>query len=558
MKMNFLRKAMKKDQKNQGQVLVILALVLVALVAIIGLAVDTGYVYVSYARLSKAVDAAGLAATGEFKRPGGTSSAQLDALTDRMVGAAKQQLYLNGLPKVPDASGYPIVAVEWCHTNPIAVLCKDSTGTYDVKKVRITVTEMVPTFFLAVIGFRQIPITVQSYSQAASVDVVVVLDSSESMTYDAADGSADLDPKTCNPHGCQPFEKVKSAAKAFADNVLFSPYDRMSVVSFNQYASMAIKMSDDLSAIDTAIDNLLVFQPLRCPYTRDTLQAFYGTTDITLIPAPPTAADPGYTPFFSPGDPRTLTTCRFLDKDGVSGSFQYMDCPLDYGPSATQDRSHCGSSDPAAGIATGGNILQGIYTNVTSLDPSLDPDNAATWPEKRDQSLWVMVFLGDGSANSAYACSDAACSGAISICPRNTWPDSWGNPYCQDKNADESTRHEEFLSAGVRNPAYDADDAARDAFDAVTNDGAIIFTVGLSSTVHPLKNGLTVVPSYPAGLTLAPGTTLMGYPFANKISGDISTTKLPNAGEYKFAADGSSLTPIFLAIANKIATRLIQ
>jgi hypothetical protein len=263
-----------------------------------------------------------------------------------------------------------------------------------------------------------------------------------------------------------------------------------------------------------------------------------------MIPAPPTAFDPGYSPFYS-GDPRTKTVCRFLDKD--QGDFVGMDCPLDYGPPATQDRSWCGSSDPAAGIATGGNILLGNYTNITSDDPSLDPNDSTTWPLKRDQSLWVMVFLGDGSANSAYK-NDLVSGNILSVCPRNTWPDSFGNPYCQDKDAHESTRHAKGDSA------YDADDAARDEFDAVTYDGAIIFTVGLSSTVHPLKNGLTVIPP---GMTLAPGTTLLQYPFATKITGDLSTVK-ENAGEYRFAADGSTLTPIFLAIANKIATRLTQ
>lgn len=184
--MKFFRKTMKKGEKNQGQVLVILAIVMIVLVAIIGLAVDTGYMYMSYSRLSKAVDAAGLAATGEFKRP---INGDLSAMNDRMQAAAQQQLDLNGVDSTS-------VTIDWCFTD--SSLCKDAQGN-DIKKVRISATENVPTFFMAVLGIRQLPITVQSFTQAASVDVVVVLDSSESMTYDAPDNDPMLDPKQCNP-----------------------------------------------------------------------------------------------------------------------------------------------------------------------------------------------------------------------------------------------------------------------------------------------------------------------------------------------------------------------
>jgi len=53
---------------EKGQILVILALVFIGLIAIIGLAVDLGYLYVSYARLRRAVDAAALSATTQFKK----------------------------------------------------------------------------------------------------------------------------------------------------------------------------------------------------------------------------------------------------------------------------------------------------------------------------------------------------------------------------------------------------------------------------------------------------------------------------------------------------------
>ncbi len=45
------------------------------------------------------------------------------------------------------------------------------------------------------------------------MDVVLVIDSSDSMTYDAPQGDPMRDPSQCNPvHNCHPFEEVKAAA----------------------------------------------------------------------------------------------------------------------------------------------------------------------------------------------------------------------------------------------------------------------------------------------------------------------------------------------------------
>ncbi len=71
------------------------------------------------------------------------------------------------------------------------------------------------------------------------MDVVLVIDTSDSMTYDAPADYGDpnhylRDPSQCNPiHNCHPFEEVKDAAKAFVDQMYF-PYDRVAVVTFDR------------------------------------------------------------------------------------------------------------------------------------------------------------------------------------------------------------------------------------------------------------------------------------------------------------------------------------
>ncbi len=55
-------------QRQHGQVLVIFAVALVALLLFVGLAVDSGVLYVTYGQLKRASDAAAVAAANNFKR----------------------------------------------------------------------------------------------------------------------------------------------------------------------------------------------------------------------------------------------------------------------------------------------------------------------------------------------------------------------------------------------------------------------------------------------------------------------------------------------------------
>jgi Flp pilus assembly protein TadG len=502
--MKFFNKSVKKSEK--GQVLVFLALTFIGLVAIIGLAIDTGYMYVSYARLRRGVDAAALAATGEFKR--GYNPAAL-------LGAAQQMLNMNG---IADVTNPPVVAIDTCDSLPgDPALC-----TVPLKKiVRVTVTEDVPTFFLAVIGFRTVPITVSSFSQAASVDVVLTLDASESMTLGSLAAPITgvmSDPKICNesdpgaidgyPGDCHPFQEVKKAAKEFADQ-LYYPYDRVAVVSFSQRAKMELALSDNLTTIQTTIKNLTVTEGIgRCVFSRDLVPG-----DRALYSAPPNVADPGKTPYYpnDPGGP-----CRFFESE--VGPFDQMWCPMKYG--TDPDPSRCGTTNIGNGIALAGSILAGVY-------PSYLPVPPGGWPEKRDDALWVLILLSDGAANAAYNELDQP------ICPHYTWGYDYG-PQCRDH--DSRVRHPNS------SPLYDADDNARDMFDMVDSNGALIFTVGLGNLTTKL---------YANDLGPPAGETLLKYP-----------SEPPpglNNGDYYYADDGgSNLSDIFLKIANKIATRLTQ
>ena len=197
----------------------IVTLSVIALVAVVGLAVDTGILYLNNGKLRRAVDAAALAASSQF-REGYT--------TAEMSKSAVEFLKLNGIND-------PTATVQTCATNPGD---PDLCTTPARKLVRVHATSVMPLAFLPVIGIRTVTVSASAVSEAASMDVVFVIDSSDSMTYDAPADYGDpnhylRDPSQCNPvHNCHPFEEVKDAAQGLCGPDVF-PYDRVAVVTFD-------------------------------------------------------------------------------------------------------------------------------------------------------------------------------------------------------------------------------------------------------------------------------------------------------------------------------------
>ena len=515
--MKFFPKSFKKNEK--GQVLVIVALTFTALVAIIGLAVDTGYLYVSYSRLRRGVDAAALAGTGEFKIPTGFTAPCAGACVtkrdENIYAATKQMLDLNGIVADPTAgfsdpmSSEVGISIQTCDNTPgDAVLCAAPLQ----KIIRVRVQEQVPLFFLAVVGWRSAPIIIESLATAASADVLLALDTSDSMTY----GPPLLDPKDCNlDDSCHPMHEVKAAATAFSDHLYF-PYDRVGLVTFDQRATVKLAMSDDITVVHDAIDAVTVFEgkggtPLvgggtwgtSCIYYRNDPALHYVDPE-NQDPVPPHASPPHTADYAQ--DP--YGPCRLFIDDS-SGTYWEMDCPMQYGPDP--DPSHCGTTNIGEAVGLGTKALLGKY-------PLSYP---TPWPDIREDSVWVLVLLTDGAANAAYD------SSGNSLCPHYTW--SYNEGYCRAPNA--LTRH------GSSDPDYDAQDQARDMMDIADGDNIVIYTIGL---------GPVVTFNPPVSTGPPPGETLLKY-----------TEDIGN-GKYFPAPSAADLDPAFLAIANLITSRINQ
>ncbi len=177
-----------KRQREGGQALILVAVAFLVLLAIVGLTTDVGQLFIYYGHLRQAVDAASLAASGQFRE-----MRQLQDLT----AVAAEAIELNGI-----ATDMYTVTVQTCEAECNYAhgvfwgQCSSAGGggssndpqlctTPRRKLARVTTSLDVPTIFLHLVGVQTLRVSASSIAEAASVDVVLVIDISDSMTFDA-------------------------------------------------------------------------------------------------------------------------------------------------------------------------------------------------------------------------------------------------------------------------------------------------------------------------------------------------------------------------------------
>jgi hypothetical protein len=521
---------LESNQSSNGQVFIIIAVAFLALVAFLGLATDAGLAYIAYGKLARAADAAALSAAAQF-REGRT--------IDEMHDAAENAMALNGVITSD-------LLVEKCEEYSVAFedrtdqqLCPESRK----KLVRVTATAEIPLAFLRVLGFRNISLSSTATAEAASLDVVLVLDISESMAWDAPAGDPMRDPSVCNaadssgsdgyPGECLPFEEVKDAASQFVRLVLDKSEeeeeDRLAIVTFGNGFSADQDIgtflrtdgwtSDSATAL-SIIRNLKVAQPDKCFY--DDREEFVPLTE--------------YGP------------CIHYDLPNTSNfmGFNCLSC-LD------------ASADDKLGYID----FSGLTT--TNIGGGLRIAGNQFAEDTREDSLWVVILLTDGQANATNAdVTDDLTDWRtypMGYCPYFDAP-----PFCLDH--DVTTRHD---SDDVD---YDADDYARDQADFVgcypinpasacggqLGQGAVVFTIGLGDGVLNTQNEANGKPY---------GTSLLRYIAAVGDDGDADTDPCEDfdtsdpldweewCGNY-YHSPGSELDEVFEDIASRVFTRLAR
>lgn len=515
----------KENNSSKGQSTILMALTFLVLIGFIGLTVDVGRLFIAYGNLRKAADAGALAAAAQFRE--GRSEADL-------LYAARNAMSLNGVNPTS-------ITIETCdYSLPVdqqdPLLCTNPKR----KLVRVNATASLNMTFLQALGVHTITLSSSSISEAASMDVVLVIDISESMAWDAAPGSDLRDPHACNdtgefpgtedageypdfPNGfpgeCHPFEEVKHSASAFVKRILdkdpVDEEDRVAIVTFaNGWSS----------------DPDLGTHYRTSGWTNDQDEALEIIRDLKIF-------DPGICRDRVTGNIVTYYgPCRNYNEEGDFLGLYCYSC-IDSG-----DLSALPSTNIGGGLLKGGQMF--AY-------------------QTREDSLWVVILLTDGMANA----TDIDASDDITnfaTYPLGACPNDWTFPLCQDENV--LTRHTSS------SPQYDADDYARDMADfvgcypqgqaaacgSVQGQGAVIFTIGLGNGVIDTSNEVNGLPY---------GVSLLRYIAAVGYDGDPATDPCAGlydnldewkewCGNYYFSPQGNQLLSVFEDIASRIFTRL--
>jgi hypothetical protein len=511
---NYLKKSVKKSER--GQAIILIAFAMVALVAMVGLVVDTGLLLINYGKLKRGVDAAAIAAAQQYRAA--ASSSNIDSVA--LENSAKNFLQLN------QAENVKTVDIHTCDSLDPAPpeLCNDDPGNQidNRKLVEVTATADVNFSFLSVIGIKSTTISVTSIGEAATIDLVLVIDTSASMAYETSgaldESNAGDDPSVCNPpaNTCMPMREVKNVAADFVDT-LYLPYDRVAIITMtsqtpggNRSPVEVIPLTSDASTVQTAITNIRVYEPPVCN----------GTSTVTS------------------------GVCRKYN----GGSFERLDCEFYTANAYSPDRdpSGCPSSNVGGALALARSALTG----------SGDPD------QQRLDAFWVVIALLGGPANS----TDATGTYPNGFCPPNTYQ---RQPWCRDKQP--SVRHQASDPlVNYTNPEnnvttpislYDADDYARDMADnlatTTSGSGVTIYAIGLGNLV-------TSTTSVLAGENPA-GEDLLTYIATCAGEGDLDDCSSINENDFKInhgqyfnATVSAELSGIFNQIANNIATKISQ
>ena len=97
----------------------------------------------------------------------------------------------------------------------------------------VQATLKAPLYFLSLLGFNDVPLQAHSTAEAAPIDLVIVIDSSESMADHTPGYTTPFDPTACNAaNNCDPFFRAKDAANSLIDT-LFEGYDQVAVVGYD-------------------------------------------------------------------------------------------------------------------------------------------------------------------------------------------------------------------------------------------------------------------------------------------------------------------------------------
>lgn len=590
-----------RPTRSRGQVVVIFAVSLVVLLLFVGLALDAGIIYVSYGQLKRAVDSAAVSAATNFKRNktlAEMEAAVLETLVLHNVNPDPALLQLE--VRVCDANSDGVRDASLETEEPMFfAACPDTTRDSPRKLIWVEAQQRTQLYFLSLIGFHHVNLETHATAEAAAVDLVLVIDISESMVQECdiyigttcvawkspgftSSVAADYDPQAlgnCNYNNlndCHPLREAKDAATQLVES-LYEGYDRVSVITFDSKATVRVPLTaGDLTAANkpNVLLNINSIAPHDdAPFNRvwsawvdnrvynpaypDDRDGDGNDTDPTM------PCDYAANGWWDNGIP-----CDMDDKDDafnwdMDPGEVFTDDDQDYAESWNTARGEDGrftlvSTCTGCGIRAAANQLK---------------------QNGRPGAVWVIIFLSDGAANM----SDTPITGGLDssgdpiiplafpngFCTEQYWTsncfDTQLTPrYCIDEDGSTCPPNTTHEAQNRFTSHYSVYDYALDMIDETA------LTVNRSAVSDPKYNPDEPVGNdiaiYSIGLgdAISYGESLLRYMAAVGDDGDRNTDPCRNTpakrscGNYYYAATGDALLPVFEDIASRIYTRITQ
>ncbi len=241
-------------RRPRGQSLVIVAFAFIGIAVMVGLAVDGGILFASQAHLRRAVDAAAVAAATQMRVGQSPEAIQRFAYQFVKMNGVDPTTVIVSLYNYNNDPGGAMggMGTDCHHAGPSQVdPAYDRYGLCEVpqrKLIRVEGRTGAQFAFMPLVGIISTTVTANAVAESASVDAVIVLDTSNSMGDDTtlSDGTRRTDTAeavaACNAMAltnpkaevgnCRPLMDAKEAAKAFVRR-LYPDYDRVAIVNFD-------------------------------------------------------------------------------------------------------------------------------------------------------------------------------------------------------------------------------------------------------------------------------------------------------------------------------------
>lgn len=575
----------RREQK--GQTIIIAALGFVTLLIIVGFAVDAAIVYVGYTRLRRAVDAAAVSAVNQYREVRGIEQmygVSIETMQVQLLSLENARVYwcnynLNetdpgelGL-ELTDMQGdtyHPHIPLPSTDEYGGSTLCADVADDEPPRKrVRVYGWSRVELTFMRLIGFDELVLRASTEAEAAVVQMVLLLDTSESMAYGVdLDGDGEVlddDHNACPPdhhlyplenHGpnedrtfgtfyeciqacsteqwCSPFEQVRTSARGFAQSMR-EGVDWVSVYHFDKVPVI----TGSLDIAECWAGGWTYTLPVTMTIPPESGRVIQLTTDIPDVLA---AID-----------------------DNTTLNVYYKPALWEFEPQCDYDPAFPWSTDYFKWTSTniGGGIREATQELIDRGNPEI--------------GIWIVVLLSDGAANA----TDRACDASgWYTCPSPEWaPPSSPNyrenePRCRDPEDDgvvtrhcphEDTCFQDWYTnqGNYQTWWYDADDYARDSADTASSRQITIFTIGFGRQVLESAgrdDAAERLLRYIADVSDDgnPDTAPCGSNYYWSTNPADMPDPGDDCGNYYFAPRPSELEEVFEAIAARIFSRLTQ